>query len=127
MRPDAKLSSFGKKDFTMPAYAIGLLRDVQINDAIARYIREIDATLEPFGGAFKVHGGKPDVLEGELDSTPIIIEFPDMARAQQWYASPAYQALIPLRTRNSEGVVFLVDGVGEGYRGAAMLGKLGLV
>ncbi len=110
----------------MPAYAIGLLRNVQMNDAIARYLREIDETLEPFGGTFKVHGGTPEVLEGRVDSTLVAIEFPDMDHARRWYASPAYQAILSLRTGHSQGEVFLIEGVKAGYKARQKLATLGL-
>ncbi len=110
----------------MPAYAIGLLRDFQMNDAIARCIREIDATLVPFGGIFKVHGGTPEVLEGRVDSTLVAIEFPDMDHARRWYASPAYQAILSLRTGHSHGGVFLIEGVKAGYQVRQKLAILGL-
>jgi uncharacterized protein (DUF1330 family) len=110
----------------MPAYAIGLLRNVQMNDAIARYLREIDATLEPFGGTFKVHGGTPEMLEGRMDSTLVAIEFPDLGHARRWYASPAYQAILPLRTDHSQGEVFLIEGVRAGYQAQQKLAALGL-
>lgn len=41
----------------------------------------------------------------------IVIEFPDMEAARQWYASPAYQAILPLRTGHASGAIFLVAGV----------------
>ena len=108
----------------MPAYAFAVLRNVQINDEIARYISRIDATLAPFGGLFKIHGGKPEVLEGDWAGDLIAIAFPDMASARQWYQSEAYQAILPLRIRNSQGIAFLVEGVDEGYTGLQMLAKL---
>ena len=43
----------------------------------------------------------------------VIVAFPDRTQAGAWYASPAYQAILPLRTRNARGWVVLVDGVGE--------------
>lgn len=102
----------------MPAYALGHLRKLTINAEIVDYLKRIDATLEPFHGRFLVHAGEAQVLEGSWLGRPIIIEFPDLAHAKAWYDSPAYQALIPLRTANSEGDVFLVAGVPDGYRGA---------
>lgn len=108
----------------MPAYAFAVLRDVQINDEIAQYIGRIDATLAPFGGVFKIHGGKTEVFEGNWSGDLIAIAFPDMVSARQWYQSEAYQAILPLRTRNSQGITFLVEGVDEGYQGRQMLAKL---
>ncbi|MDO9359128.1 MAG: DUF1330 domain-containing protein [Polaromonas sp.] len=108
----------------MPAYAIALLRNVKTNLEIAEYITRIDATLEPFGGAFRIHGGRTEVIEGEFDRTLVAISFPDMASARNWYHSPAYQAILPLRTNNSEGITFLIEGVEEGYQGREMIAKL---
>lgn len=108
----------------MPAYAFALLRHVKINDQIASYILRIDATLAPFGGAFRIHGGRTEVVEGEFDATLVMIAFPDMDHARRWYASEAYQAILPLRTNNSEGTTFLIEGVEEGYQGKEMIAKL---
>jgi len=53
-----------------------------------------------------------------------VIGFPDLDAARAWYDSPAYQEILPLRTRNSDGVTLLVDGVPEGYRAASYAAKL---
>jgi uncharacterized protein (DUF1330 family) len=108
----------------MPAYAFALLRKVKINNQIADYISRIDATLAPFGGAFRIHGGHTEVVEGAFDHTLVAIAFPDMDHARRWYASDAYQAILPLRTNNSEGITFLIEGVEEGYQGREMIAKL---
>ena len=108
----------------MPAYAFALLRNVRINHQIAEYITRIDATLAPFGGAFKIHGGRTEVVEGAFDHTLVAIAFPDMDHARRWYQSAAYQAILPLRTGNSEGITFLIEGVEDGYQGREMIAKL---
>jgi uncharacterized protein (DUF1330 family) len=100
----------------MTAYAIGHLRDVKLGPPITEYLQRIDATLEAFGGRFVVHGGRPEVLEGDWSGDLIAIAFPDLERARAWYASPAYQEILPLRTDNSTGEIFLVDGVDEQHR-----------
>lgn len=48
----------------MPAYAVAHMRQVTMGPAIVEYLQRIDATLEPFGGRFIVHGGEFEVLEG---------------------------------------------------------------
>jgi uncharacterized protein (DUF1330 family) len=79
--------------------------------AIVEYLERIDATLAPFGGHFIVHGDEPHVLEGTDPGTLIVIEFPGRSNAEDWYASPAYQAIVALRTANSKSTVLLIDGV----------------
>jgi uncharacterized protein (DUF1330 family) len=105
----------------MNAYAIAHLHSVRVGPEIVQYLERIDATLAPFGGRFIVHGGPTDVREGELPGDLIVIEFPDRERAAAWYESPEYQEILPLRTRNAEGVAVLVDGVPADHRATDVL------
>lgn len=102
----------------MTSYAVAHLRAVTMGPEIAAYLQRIDATLAPFGGRFLIHGGEAEVLEGAWPGHLIVIAFPDRAQARAWYESPAYRAILPLRTRNADGAAFLIDGVPEGYRAA---------
>jgi uncharacterized protein (DUF1330 family) len=110
------------KEVIMQWYAVGILRDVRMGPPIREYLEQIDATLAPFGGHFVVHGGEMEMLEGENPGTLIVIEFPDHERARQWYSSPAYRKILPLRTENSVGTVFLAEGVDRTHRATDVLG-----
>lgn len=105
-----------------PAYGVGHLRNVNQGPKIVEYLERIDGTLAPFGGKFLVHGAEPDVREGDWTGHLIVIEFPDRASAVGWYESPAYRELIPLRADNSDGTVFLVDGVEQPHKATDILG-----
>jgi uncharacterized protein (DUF1330 family) len=105
----------------MSAYAIAHLRHVVPGEPIAQYLREIDATLAPFGGKFRIHGGQAEVLEGDWSGDLIMIEFADRQSARAWYASPAYQQILPLRTGASQGDVFFLDGVPDDHRASDVL------
>ncbi|MBV8627228.1 MAG: DUF1330 domain-containing protein, partial [Paraburkholderia sp.] len=50
-------------------------------------------------------------------------EFPDRAHALDWYHSPAYQAILPLRTQNSVGEVILIDAVPPGHLATDVLAR----
>jgi uncharacterized protein (DUF1330 family) len=104
----------------MPAYAIAHLRSVDVGPAIVEYLERIDATLEPFAGRFLVHGATPQVLEDEFPGTIVVIEFPDLPAATAWYESSGYQAILPLRTENSDGTAFLIEGVQPGHAAAKL-------
>jgi uncharacterized protein (DUF1330 family) len=105
----------------MPAYGIGHLRNVNVGPDIVAYLERIDATLEPYGGRFLIHGGRPEVLEGSWTGDLIVIEFPDADTARAWYESDAYQELIPLRAENSDGDILIIDGVSAGHRAPDVL------
>ncbi|HEX7043415.1 MAG TPA: DUF1330 domain-containing protein [Burkholderiales bacterium] len=96
----------------MAAYVIA---DVEVFDreAIKDYQQRVPETLAPFGGRFLVRGGACETLEGEWQpQRVVVIEFPDAAAAKAWYASPAYQAVLPIRLRNSRArFLLLAEGV----------------
>jgi uncharacterized protein (DUF1330 family) len=103
------------------AYGVALLEDVRMGPAIVEYLERIDATLEPHGGRFVVHGARPEMLEGSSPGTMVVIQFPDSAHAHAWYDSVAYREILALRTENSSSTVFIVDGVGEDHRATDVL------
>jgi len=106
----------------MTTYAIAHLRNVILGPEIIAYLEAIDATLAPFGGKFVLHGaGNRRMLEGTFPSDIIMLSFPNRTAAEDWYASPAYQAILPLRTRNSDGDVLLIDGVDDDHKATDIL------
>lgn len=108
----------------MPAYAIGHLHNPALVPDIFEYLERIDSTLEPYSGRFIIHGGGMEVLEGEWPGAVVVIEFPGMAEAKSWYRSPAYQAILPLRTSNITCDVILAEGVQPGHDSAELAAKL---
>lgn len=107
----------------VPAYAVARLHDVAMGPDIVAYLQGIDATLAPFGGRFLIHGGPVDSLEGAWSGDLIMIAFPDKARARAWYDSPAYRAILPLRTGHSRGDVILIEGVPADHRATDILAE----
>ncbi|MFF8265959.1 DUF1330 domain-containing protein [Streptomyces sp. NPDC016562] len=99
----------------MTAYAIAHIRPETVNADVLRYIEEIQPTMDPFGGRFLVHGAEVEVMEGPFPGTVVMIGFPDIEKARAWYASPAYQEILPLRTDHIAGEVVLVEGVPADY------------
>ncbi len=96
----------------MAAYVIV---DVEVTDPAAyeEYRRQVPATLERYGGRFAVRGGRYETLEGSWQPQRIVVlEFPDYPRARQWYDSPEYQAIIPLREQHARtNFLTIVEGV----------------
>jgi uncharacterized protein (DUF1330 family) len=108
----------------IPAYAVAYLRNITFGNDIIRYLREIDDTLEPFGGEYLVHGGRIDAREGEWDGDLVILRFPDADSAAAWYESAYYQRILPLRLNNSASMAAIVEGVKPGHVGRDKLDEM---
>jgi uncharacterized protein (DUF1330 family) len=113
-----------RKDTSMTAYGIAHLHNPNLHPEVIDYIDRIQATLDPFGGRFVVHGAQVEVVEGNWPGTVVIVEFPDVDRARAWYRSPAYQEILHLRTDHIDGDVILVEGVGPDYDPSATAARL---
>jgi uncharacterized protein (DUF1330 family) len=95
----------------MAAYVVA---DVEITDPqiFSKYREQLPATVERYGGRFAVRGGRQEVLEGDWHPHRlIVVEFPDLSRAQAWYHSAEYAPLIALRQKSARTNLVIVEGV----------------
>jgi uncharacterized protein (DUF1330 family) len=105
----------------MTAYAVAHLNNVELCADIVEYLKRIDDTLEPFGGHFVIHGARPEVREGEWQGDLVMVAFPDLTAARDWYRSDAYQRILPLRLRHASGSVILIEGVAARHKAIDIL------
>jgi uncharacterized protein (DUF1330 family) len=105
----------------MPAYVMAHVHATNFGPEIIEYLRGVDATMQPFGGRFLVHGGPVDAIEGTWSGDLIIIEFPDLDSARGWYESPAYVAIRHPRTENTTADTIMFDGLPAGYAAKSAL------
>jgi uncharacterized protein (DUF1330 family) len=95
----------------VPAY---LILDIHVEDPeeYAAYRERSPATLEAYGGRYLVRGGALEVVEGDWNpERVVVVEFPSVERAHEWYSSPEYQEIAPLRHRSAPSNAVLVEGV----------------
>ena len=97
--------------------------DVSDPEGYKAYIAENAKAFRKYGGRFLTRGGPYEAPEGKPRSRAVVIEFPSMDKARAWYFSDEYQAIVRLRTGNSDGAAFLISGVLEGYRANELLRK----
>lgn len=84
------------------------------NSQALDYLDQVEATVSPYGGRFLAMGPL-DVLEGAWPGAVVLMEFPDRKSADDWYRSPEYQAIFPLRKFNSINDLGLIDHLPEGF------------
>lgn len=77
-----------------------------------RYAEEAPKSLIPFGGRYVIRGGTAQAVEGEAPRGYLVmIAFDSVARARDWYHSPAYQAIQPIRANSTRSRILLVEGI----------------
>ena len=94
----------------MTAYVIG---EIEVTDPAAyeEYRKQVGAVNAKYGGKFLVRGGRIEPLEGGWSPKRfVVVEFPSMERALEWYRSPEYAPLIKLRQKASRGSLIAVEG-----------------
>jgi uncharacterized protein (DUF1330 family) len=92
-------------------YVIAIV-DITDAEGYQAYSRQVPATIAKYGGRYLVRGGKSEVREGEWPGArTVILEFPSLERALEWYDSPEYAPLRPVRQANSRARVAFFEGV----------------
>ena len=96
---------------SMSAYVIA---NVTVKDPVRYedYRRLVSPTLARFGGRFIARGGQVEVLEGEWHGTRLVLlEFPSIEAARNWWSSPEYAEAKLIRQATSEGTLLILEGV----------------
>ncbi len=94
-----------------PAYVISEVDEFQDMPTLQKYGGKVEETLAPFNHHFIVRGGRTQPLEGEPPKGFVVLAFDSAEKAREWYDSPAYQAIKPLRQSSTKGRFFIVEGV----------------
>jgi uncharacterized protein (DUF1330 family) len=96
----------------MTAYVIS---EVEVLDhrLIETYRALAQATINRYGGRYVVRGGDVELIEGERNPARrfVIVEFPTMERAREWYRSPEYAEALKVRATALTRTLVFVDGV----------------
>lgn len=97
----------------MKAYVIV---DVTLTDPTRYedYKKLTPPSLEPFQGKFIVRGGSTETMEGDWQPGRIVVvEFPSMQKARDWWSSAGYAPAKALRQATSKTKMILVEGVSQ--------------
>ncbi len=95
----------------MAAYVIA---NIDVKDPVRYqdYIKMSPVSIAKFGGRFVARGGKTEVLEGNwMPKRLVLLEFPSVERAREWWASDEYAPAKALRQATSYGELVIVEGL----------------
>lgn len=103
---------YGQQEKALPGYVISEADAITDIPTVQKYGQGVPETLAPFNHHFIVRGSKPHSLDGgEAPKGVVVIAFDSVEKAREWYDSPAYQAIKPLRQSSTKGRMFIVEAV----------------
>ena len=109
----------------MPAYVVVDI-EVRKPEPYERYKPLSAAAVELYGGRFLVRGGACETLEGDwAPGRFVILEFPSVERAKQWWSSEEYAPARALRQASAGTQMIVVTGVPEAGSPSSLLAPKG--
>ena len=93
------------------------------NEEGLSYLEQVESTVKAYGGKWLAQG-EVRVVEGAWPGSVVLLEFASMTDAQNWYHSPEYQRILPLRVNNAISDLILVDGVSADFTVAGFAGQV---
>lgn len=94
----------------MPAYVIVEV-DIQDHADYEEYKKLTPAAIAAFEGRFVVRGGQTITLEGDWNPERIVVlEFPSVDRAREWWHSEIYTQAKIIRQRAAKTKMIIVQG-----------------
>jgi uncharacterized protein (DUF1330 family) len=91
-----------------------VIADVEITDAerYKDYTAQTPASIARHGGRWVVRGGATQVLEGDWHpGRVVVIEFPSLDAALEWFNSADYQELAAIRREASTARILVAEGI----------------
>ncbi|GAB3535994.1 DUF1330 domain-containing protein [Pontibacter brevis] len=94
----------------MAAY---VLVEIEVTDPATyeEYKKLTPASLAAYDGKFIVRGGQYETLEGDWKPNRIVmLEFPSVERAKEWWNSPEYTKAKAIRQRAANTKMLVLEG-----------------
>ncbi len=94
----------------MPAYMVARV-NVKDPAQYENYKALAPIAIKKFGGEYLTRGGEMETLEGDEETLRVVlVKFPSMAAARDFYNSPEYQKAKAARDGAADGQFVLLDG-----------------
>ncbi len=95
----------------MTGYLVAFM-DVTDPDAYEEYKKRAPAAVQKHGGRFIARGGRSLTLEGDpAPGRMVIIAFPSVERAVDFYNSPEYREAMAFRQGAAKARMVVIEGV----------------
>ena len=96
------------------AYVVVTIRTILDQKAFEEYSEKVRPVLRNYNGRWLAIEPQHVTRAGDWAYVrTVIVEFPSIERAQAWYDSPEYRAIIPLRQRAIDANIVIVRSLTE--------------
>ncbi len=95
----------------MSAYVVV---EIEVTDPTTydEYKKLAPPIVAAYGGKYLARGGRVEKLEGDwLPQRLVILEFENATRAKEWWNSPEYSAVKPIRHRATKSKMIVIEGI----------------
>jgi uncharacterized protein (DUF1330 family) len=85
---------------------------IQDHQAYEEYKKLTPVSIAAYDGKFIVRGGQHTMLEGDWNPERIVIlEFPSVKRANEWWNSKLYEGAKEIRKKAAKTKMIIVEGI----------------
>ena len=94
----------------MKGYLIAQI-NVKNLDNDQEYLKNVTPIAKKYGGEYIVRAGKYDVMEGKWPyKRNVVIRFPTLQKAKEFYNSKEYEPIKKIRIDNAENNLIIIEG-----------------
>jgi uncharacterized protein (DUF1330 family) len=93
--------------------SVYLIIDIAITDpdVYGEFVARMPAVVEQYGGRYLARSGEVSSMVGDWQPEWIVlIQFETIDQVQEFFASPEYLALVPLREKSATSRAIIVEG-----------------
>jgi len=94
----------------MPVY---LIIDIAVidQDVFGEFVDQVPAVVEKYGGLYLARSSEVSTMVGDWRPERIVlIEFEGIEQVEEFFASPEYLTLVPLREQSATSRAIIVEG-----------------
>ena len=94
----------------MKGYLIAQI-NVKNLDNYQEYVKNVTPIAKKYGGEYIVRAGKYDIMEGKWPyKRNVVIRFPTLEKAKEFYNSKEYEPIKKIRIDNAENNLIIIEG-----------------
>jgi len=85
--------------------------NVKNNENYKEYLKYVTPIASAYGGEYLVRAGNFEIMEGQWPyKRNVVIKFPSIEKAKEFYSSGEYQPIKKIRIDNSECNLIIIEG-----------------